>query len=59
MSRKLQPDSNVLRIHVLYIMKMKPCLHVGTSTVDMDKNRLVEIPPSGQEMPDVALTKIR
>jgi len=39
--RKLQPDSNVLRIHVLYVMKRKLHLHDGTVTVDTDKNRLV------------------
>jgi len=28
-------------------------------TVDTDKNRLVESPPSGRELPDVGLTRIR
>ena len=46
---KLQPYSNVLRIHVQYIMKRKPHLNDGTVTVDTSKNRLVEIPPSGCE----------
>jgi len=27
--------------------------HVGTVTVDTDKNRLVEIPPSSRELPDI------
>ena len=49
------PVSMVLRIHILhcsYVTKRKPCLHDGTVTTDLDKkNRLVEIPPSG-EPPD-------
>ena len=37
----------------------KPRLHDGTVTEDMDKYRLVKIPPSGREPPDVGLTRIR
>ena len=59
MNKKLQPDSNVSRIHVLHVMKRKPRLHDGTVTVDADKNRLVEVPPSGCKPPDVGLTRIR
>ena len=28
------------------VMKRKPRLHDGTGTVDLDKNRLAQIPPS-------------
>jgi len=67
MNRKLQPDSDVrLRIHILYVMdkfstghEMKPRLHDGTVTEDTDKYRLVRIPPSGREPPDVRLTRTR
>ena len=47
-------------IHVLHvhILKRKPRLHEGTVTVDTDKNRLVEIPPSGREPPDIRLSRI-
>jgi len=55
-NRKLQPDSNVLRIHILHVMKGS--LHDGMVTVDVDKYRLVEILPSGREPPDVGLTRI-
>jgi len=34
-------------------IKRKACLHDGTDMVDTDKYRLVEIPPSGHESPDV------
>jgi len=34
-----------LKIHVFHIIKRKPLLHDGTVMVDLDKNRLVEIPP--------------
>ena len=34
-------------------MHKKPHLHDGTVTVDTDKNRLVEIPPSSCELPDI------
>ena len=54
LKRKLQPDSNVLRIHT---HERKPRLQDGTVTVDTDKYRLVGIPPS--EPPDVGLTRIR
>ena len=54
--QKLQPDSTVLRIHVLHVMKRKPHLHDGT--VNTDKNGLVEIRPSGYEPPDGGLTRI-
>ena len=53
MNRKLQPDSNVLRIHILHVMKAS---HASTVTVDTDKYRLVGIPPSCHEPPDVGLT---
>ena len=66
MNRKLQPDSDVLRIRILYVMdtfaichERKPCLHNGTVTEDTDKYRLIRIPPSGREPPDVGLTRIR
>ena len=66
MNRKLQPDSDVLRIYILYVMdtfsthhEMKPRLHDGTVTEDTDKYRLVRIPPSGRKPPDVGLTGIR
>ena len=66
MNRKLQPDSEVRRIHILYVVdtfstchERKPRLHYGTVTEDMDKYRLVKIPPSGRETPDVGLTRIR
>ena len=57
-NRKLQPDSDVLRIHILHIMK-------GSHTSRMaqlqktDKYRMVGIPPSGREPPDVGLTRIQ
>jgi len=66
MKRKLQPDSDVLRIHILYVMdtlsachERKPCLHDGTVMEDTDKYRFVRILPSGCEPPDVGLTRIR
>ena len=66
MNRKLQPDSEVQRIHILYVVdtfstchERKPRLHDGTVTVDTDKYRLVKILPSGREPPDVGLTRIR
>ena len=66
MNRKLQPDSDVLRIHILYVMntfstchERKPHLHDGTVTEDTDKDRLVRIPPSGHEPPVVGLIRIR
>jgi len=37
----------------------EPCLHDSIVTVDMDENRLLEIPPSGCELPDVGLTRIQ
>ena len=65
MNRKPQPDSDVLRIHILYITdtfstchERKPRLHDGTVTEDTEKYRLVRIPPSGGEPPDVGLTRI-
>ena len=66
MNRKLQPDSDVLRIHILYVMdtfstrhERKPCLHDGTVTEDTDKYWLLRIPPSSHEPPDVELTRIQ
>ena len=48
MNRKLQPDSDVLRTHILYVMdtfstchERKPRLPDGTVTEDTDKCRLV------------------
>jgi len=59
-------DSDILRIHILYVMdtfstchERKPRLHDGTVTEDTDKYRLVGIPPSGREPPDVGLTRIQ
>jgi len=57
MNRKLQPDSNVLRIHILHVMK--PHLHDGT--VMLARYRQVQvgrIPPSSREPLDVRLTRI-
>ena len=66
LNRKLQPESNVLRIHNYSIrherkprLERKSRLQDGTVTVDTDKYRLVGIPPSGREPPDVGLTRIR
>ena len=61
LNRKLQPDSNVLRIRHERKPRLgrKPRLQDGTVTVDTDKYRLVGIPPSGREPPDVGLTRIR
>ena len=63
MNRKLQPDSNVLRIHIPYVMDTlswkeatPPRWH---SYEDMDKYWLVRSPPSDPEPPDVGLTRIR
>ena len=46
MKRKLQPDSNVLRVHFLHIMKRKPHFHDGTVLVmvDTSNNSSVELP---------------
>ena len=35
-------------LHCSYVMKTKPRLHDGRVTIDLDKNRLVEIPHSGR-----------
>jgi len=64
LNRKLQPDSNFLRIHIQHVMKgshasKEACLQDGTATIDTDKYRLLGIPPSGREPPDVGLTRIR
>ena len=64
MNGKLQPDSDVLWIHILMDTistrhERKPHLHNGTVTEDTDKYRLVRIPPSGREPPFVGLTRIR
>ena len=65
LNRKLQPDSNVLRIHIQHVMKgsyASEGSHASRMaqlvTVDTDKYRLVGIPPSGREPPDVGLTRI-
>ena len=39
--------------------KTKPRPHDGTATIDLDKNRLVEIPLSRSEPPDDGLTRIQ
>ena len=60
MNRKFQPDSDGTHsIRHGYIFYMKSRLHDGTVTEDADKYRLVRIPPSGREPPDVGLTRIR
>ena len=41
------------------VMKRKPCLHDGIVPIDLDKNRLVEIPPSGSEAPDDGFTRVQ
>jgi len=64
MNRKPQPDSDVPRIHILYVMDTSSNAMKGshTSTMavmeDTDKYRLVRIPPSGCEPPVVGLTRI-
>jgi len=61
MKRKLQPDSNALRIHFLHGMKRKPHLHDGTVLVMVDtgnNNLFGRIASSGLESPDVRLTRI-
>ena len=40
-------------------MKRKPCLHNGIVTINLGKNRLVEIPHSGSEAPDDGFTRIQ
>jgi len=52
---------NVGRIqcHVLYVVKRKPYLHDGRVMIDLNKNRLVEIPPSSVKQPDDGLTEIQ
>ena len=40
-------------------MKGKPRLHDGTVTIDLEKNRLVEIPHGGSEPPDDGVTEIQ
>ena len=55
MNRKLQPDSNAQRIDVHENEATPP--YNGTVMVDMDKNRLIEIPPNGGEPPDIGLTR--
>ena len=42
-----------------YVMKRKPRLHDGIVTIDLGKNRLVEIPRSGSEAPDDGFTRIQ
>ena len=57
---KRQPYSNVLRIHVLHVMKESHAsMQDGTVMVGTDKYRLVEIPPNCREPPNVRLTRIR
>ena len=42
-----QPENftvpDILKIHVIHVMKRKPRVHVGTVTIDLDKNMFVEI----------------
>ena len=57
-NRKLQPDRNALRVHIQHIMKGSHASRMAVM-VDTDKYRLVGIPPSGREPPDVRLTRIR
>jgi len=63
--QKLQPDSDVLRIHILYVVDTFSTRHEGSHasmmavTEDTDKYRLVKIPPSSREPPDVGLNRIR
>jgi len=65
MNRKLQCDSKCSEDtysthHERKLrLKMKPHLQDGTVTVDTDKYRLVGIPLSDREPPDVGLTRIR
>ena len=42
-----------------YVMKRKPRLHDGIVTIDLGKNRLVEIPRSGSEAPDDGFARIQ
>jgi len=48
-----------VRMHVLQVMKRKPCLHDSTVMIDLDQNRLVEIPHSSGKQPDNGLTEIQ
>ena len=55
LNRKFHPESNVLRIHIQHVMKGSYTLEGSHAsrmaqlvTVDMDKYRLVGIPPSGR-----------
>jgi len=62
LKRKLKPESNVTystRHERKPRLGRKPRLQDGTVMVDTDKYRLVGIPPSGREPPDVGLTRIR
>ena len=61
MNRKLQPDSNVPRIHIiLHVMKgSHASMMAQFNMVDTDKYRLGGIPPSSCEPPDVGLTRIQ
>ena len=60
MNRKLQPEDTYSTRHERKPrLGRKPHLQDGTVTVDTDKYRLVGIPPSGCEPPDVGLTRIR
>ena len=45
---KTKPRLHDGRRSALYVMKTKPRLHDGRVTIDLDKNRLVEIPHSGR-----------
>jgi len=58
MNRKLQPHSNVLRIRILHIMKGSHASTMAQLRM-VDKYRMVGIPPSGREPPDVGLTRIQ
>jgi len=52
--------SNVVRVHVLQVIKRKPCLLLmAQSQYIQTKNRLVEIPLNGGKPPDYDLTEIQ
>jgi len=56
-NRKLQPNIQVLKIHIM--KRSHASMVVYRVTVDTDKCRLVEIPPSSREPPDIGLTRIQ
>ena len=48
-----------IQCHVLYVVKRKPYLHDGRAMIDLNKNSLVEIPPSSVKPPDDGLREIQ